>query len=97
MVAPVPFVVTLDFSTILLFATVLVLIAAPFVVGTFGDLVGVTFEDATNGFRVGVNFAVAVVFDDDAPSVVLVAGLCDHGNIHLVIAFSSIDHSFQVK
>lgn len=54
------------------------LLTAPFVVGTFGDLFGVTFDAVDNGFRVGVNLAVAVVFVDDVPNEVLVARLCDY-------------------
>lgn len=81
----VPFVVALDFSAptappTLVFATALVLLTAPFVVGTFGDLLGVTFEAVANGFRVGVNLAVAIVRVDDAPNEVLVAGLYDYEN-----------------
>lgn len=49
-----------------------ILLGTPFVVGTFGDLVGVTFDTVDeSGFRIGVIF-VAV---DDTPSDVLVAGL----------------------
>lgn len=85
LVGAVPFVVALGFSapiapTTVVFATVLVLLTAPFVVGTFGDLLGVTFEAVVNGFRVGVNLAVAIVLVDDAPNEVLVAGLCDYEN-----------------
>lgn len=59
-----------------LFTTLLALLTAPLVAGTFGDLFDVTLDAVDNGFRVGVNLAVAVVFVNDAPNEVLVAGLC---------------------
>lgn len=75
--AAVPFVCTLlacsalSALATLSFAVILVLLTAPFVVGTFGDLIGVAFDI---GFRVGVNLAVVVVFVDVIDEV-LGAGL----------------------
>lgn len=78
----VPFVVVLALSAptapaTVLFGTALILLTAPFVVGTFGDLFGVSFDAVDNGFRVGVNLAVAVVFVEDTPNKGLAAGLCN--------------------
>lgn len=52
--------------------TALVLLATPFVVGTFGDLLGVVFVNVDeSGLRVGVVRAVV----DDAPNDVFAPGL----------------------
>lgn len=68
----VPFVVTLSLAATGFSAALVILLGTPFVVGTFGDLLGVTFDTVDeSGFRIGVIF-VAV---DDTPSDVLVAGL----------------------
>lgn len=60
-----------------LLAATLVLLATPFVVGTFGDLLGVVFDTIDSGFRVGVDLVVGVVFVvvDDAPNEVFAIGL----------------------
>lgn len=69
----VPFVVTFSLSATVFAAapaTLVVLLATPFVVGTFGDLLrAVRGTVDVNGFRVGVIFGAAV-------DEVRVDGLC---------------------
>lgn len=73
-----PFVVTLSFVLATLFATTLVLLATPFVVGTLGDLVAVVLEAIVRGFRGDVVDDFVIV--DDAPSVVFVAAPFENNN-----------------
>lgn len=64
-------------AVLLAVAATLVLLATPFVVGTFGDLLGVVLVSVDNGFRVGVILAAVVVFVADVPNDVFAAGLCN--------------------
>lgn len=61
-------------------ATTLVLLATPFVVGTFGDLLAVVLEAVVSGFRVGV--VVFVV--DDAPNDVFATELFNNNNNFMI-------------